>query len=214
MISYFFLILIFGLSALIGIGFHRGKKKNNAIYLSAFSQLVDIFKPHDQTFIDIGGLVGHHASFTIEQRGGIYKIDATITLLPRHAPLYMPISRRLMRSDRLFVTFYTRASPPGEGHLIEASYDGFRGHEITHASWLTREKIAWGAHEYYLYYDRITMAKPLKRLIDEHPDPGAVKHIALLPGQKKGFVFMIPSEGAVGRQIEPVFRWMCRIFEL
>ena len=204
----FIVIVVFGLSAFIGIGFYRGKKKNRHIYLSTFSELLELFKPEDQTFTNIGGLVGHHASFVLPHNNFAYHIDATITLLPRHAPLYMPISNLLMRSDRLFITFYLRVSPPGEGHLIEKSYDGFRGHEITNVKILEREEISWGGLPFFLYYDRITIRDPMKQFTRLHPQPGTVKHIAVLPGEKKGFVFMIPDAGAVKRDLEPAFRWM------
>ena len=209
----FLILLIFGITAFVVIGFHRGKKKNRQIYLSAFSELIDIFQPDGQTFTRIGGQVGHHAVFTFNGKKPISEIDATITLLPRHAPLYLPISRLLMRSDRLFITFYMRFSPPGEGHLVESSYDGFRGHEITNAARLTREEVKWGGHAFCLYYDRITMYDHLKRLLTDHPEPGAVKQIAVTADQKRGFVFMIPRIDAVKRDLEPVFRWIGRIME-
>lgn len=209
----FFILLIFGLTTFVVIGFHRGKKKNRRIYLSAFSDLIDIFKPNGQTFTNIGGQVGHHAVFTFDGKKPISEIEATITLLPRQAPLYLPISKLLMRSDRLFITFYTRFSPPGEGHLVEKAYDGFRGHEITNAAGLSREEVKWGENTFCLYYDRITMYDRLKQLLADHPDAGAVKQIAVIADQKKGFVFMIPCADAVKRDLEPVFHWMCQMIE-
>ncbi|NQU03203.1 MAG: hypothetical protein HQ589_03530 [Syntrophaceae bacterium] len=106
--GYFFpvLLLIFALSVFIGLGFSRGRKKNKRICLSAFHDLTRVFKPDDQTFTNIGGYVGHHATFCFQEKGGVCEIDATITLLPRHAPLYMPISKLIMRNDRLFISLY------------------------------------------------------------------------------------------------------------
>jgi len=212
-IAFLLVPLIFAVSAYIAIGFHRGKKKNREICLSTFSDLMEVFKPDDQTFTNIGGIVGHHATFNFQENGPIYEIDATITLLPRHAPLYIPVSKLLIRSDRLFITFYMRTSPPGEGHLIEKSYDGIRGHEITNAARLDREEVVWGAHTFSLYYDRVMICAPLKQLMKSHPDPGTIKHIALIPDLKKGFIFMIPGEEAVRRNLEPVFRWMYQVFD-
>jgi len=207
------LLFVFAVSAFLGIQFRRGHRKNYKIYHAAFSELMEIFCADDQVFTNIGGSIGHHANFYYREKGLIYEIDATITLLPRHAPLYLPISEYLMRNDRLFISLYMRYPPPGEGHIIEKSYDGFRGHEITNVVRLSREEIFWGPYPFFLYYDKLSMYDALKELLMKHRDPGNIRHVALIPDQRKGFIFMIPREGTVKRDCEPVYHWMCRLFE-
>jgi hypothetical protein len=206
------LFLVIAMSAFIALGFSRGRKKNRKIYLSAFHDLMEIFKPDDQTFTNIGGLVGHHANFCFREKDIVSEIDATITLLPRHAPLYMPISRLIMKNDRLFITLYMRCSPPGEGHLIEKEYANFRGPKITNAYRLDREEIRWGKCSFYLYYERMTMYDHLTQFIQNNPDPGFVRHVAILPEQRKGFIFMIPQEGEVARHLKPIYELIVNIF--
>jgi hypothetical protein len=206
------LLLVIALSAFIALGYSRGRKNNNKIYISAFQDLADTFKPDDQTFTNIGGFVGHHANFRFEEKDVVSEIDATITLLPRHAPLYMPISRILMGNDRLFISLYMRCSPPGEGHLIEKEYAGFRGPKITNAPRLYREEVRWGQYEYYLYYEQMNMYRRLMEFIGTTPDPGNIRHVAILPDQRKGFIFMIPQEGEVARHLKPVYELIVNIF--
>jgi hypothetical protein len=206
------LLLIIALSAFIALGFYRGREKNKKIYISAFHDLQEIFKPDDQTFTNIGGFVGHHANFCFDEKDVVSEIDVTITLLPRHAPLYMPISRLIMGNDRLFITLYMRRSPPGEGHLIEKEYAGYRGPKITNAYRLDREEVKWGEYNFYLYYERMAMHGHLMHFIENTPDPGHVRHIAILPEERKGFIFMFPEEGKVANHLGPVYRHMVDIF--
>ena len=49
-----------------------------------------------------------------------------------------------MRYDRLFVTLHMKAAPPGEGHLIEKRYAGFRAPKITNADRLEKTEFKWG----------------------------------------------------------------------
>ncbi len=208
--SLFLLVIAF--SVFIALGYSRGRKRNKTIYISAFQDLVETFKPDDQTFTNIGGFVGHHANFRFEGKDVVNEIDATITLLPRHAPLYMPISRLLMGNDRLFISLYMRCSPPGEGHLIEKKYAGFRGPKITNAPRLYREEVRWGPYEYYLYYEQMNMYRRLKEFIGATPDPGHIRHVAIMPGERKGFIFMIPEEGEVAKYLKPVYGLLLDIF--
>lgn len=212
--GYFFpvLMLIFALSAFIALGFSRGKNKNKRIYLSAFHDLTEVFKPDDQTFTNIGGYVGHHATFCFQERECVCEIDATITLLPRHAPLYMPISKLIMRNDKLFVSLYMRYAPPGEGHLIETEYARFRGPKITNAYRMSREKIQWGNYSFYLYYESIKLHDLFMKLTESHSDPGVVRHIAINHDQRKAFIFMIPQEGHVAKSLSPVYQWFQSVF--
>jgi len=207
----FFLFIAF--SCILTIGYFWGRRQNKRVFLSAFNDLVDVVKPDDQTFTNIGGVVGYHANLFIKKRGPISQIDATITLLPRHSWLYMPISKLIMKYDRLFITLYLRHRPPAEAHLIEAKYASFRGPKITNVHRFDREEITWGAYDFYLYYERAEMHDHFMKFIDNNPDPGLVRHIAIVPGQRKGFIFMIPQKGQVKKDLAPIYQWIPSVIE-
>jgi len=201
-------LLFIAMTFLLTYGYFRGRRKNRRLYLSAFNDLIDTTRPDDQTFTNIGGLVGYHANLYIKNQGPISQVDATITMLPRHSWLYLPVSKLIMKYDRLFITLYVKQRLPGEGHLIEVKYAGFRGPKITNEARLEREKIMWGHDDFFLYYEGIRVREHLLKFMDQNPDPGIIKHIALVPEQKKGFVFMIPKPGQVKKYFEPVFQWI------
>ncbi len=203
--------LFIAASAFLSMVFFWGRRKNRRIFQDAFQALVDTVNPDDQTFTTIGGVVGYHANLLVKRKSPVSRVDATVTLLPRQSFLYMPVSFLIMRFDRLFVTVYLRSEIPGEGHLIERAYAGFRGPKITNEQRLEKESVRWGKLDFYLYYDNLSMREALHRHLSEHPDPGGIRHIALVPGERKGFVFLIPRMGRVGEMFGPVYQMMVSV---
>jgi hypothetical protein len=192
----FFLFVAF--SFLLTWGYFWGRRQNRDIYLTVFNDLVNVVKPDDQTFTNIGGAIGYHAKLHIKKKGApISRVDATITLLPRHSWLYLPISKLIRRYDRLFITVHMKHSLPEEVHLIEHRYDGFRKSKITNADRLNREDITWG--------------DMIMKFMEAHPDPGTIRHVALVPEQKSGFIFMIPKKDGVARYLKPVYDYIPRL---
>lgn len=202
----FYLFIAF--TAALSMGYLWGRRANKRVFHSAFNALVDIVRPDDQTFTNIGGLVGYHANLLIKRKSPIDRVDATITLLPRHSLLYLPISKLIMRYDRLFVSIHLKSALPGEAHLIEAKYAGFRGPKIRNAGRLTCREVRWGSHDFLLYYERTIMRDHLTEFMRTHRDPGIVRHIALVPEQRKCFAFMIPQKNCVQSDFFPVYQWI------
>lgn len=207
------LIVIVAVSAFIVFSFHSGKRKNKEICTTTFNELIKVFKPDDQTFTNIGGVVGHHGTFSFRERGPVSRIDVTLTLLPRQAPLYMPISKFFMRNDRLFISVYMRYPPPGEGHIIEKGYTGFRGPEITNISRLHQGQFQWGDLGFFLYYEQDRMIDCFKELIESLPNPGPIRHIAIVPDQRKGYIFMGLQQEPIETYLAAVYGWLFRVFE-
>jgi len=202
----FYLFIAF--SALLSFGYFWGKRYNERLFRESFQGLVDVVKPIDQTFTNIGGVIGYHAQLTPPKRSPFERIDATITFLPRHSWLWMPVSKMLRKYDRLFVTIHLRRNPLGEGHLIETGYARFRGPKIANADRLQREEIAWGATRFLLYYGSEAMRGHLRRFVEQQEDPGQIRHVALVPEQRKCFIFLIPRKNTVARSFYPVYRWI------
>jgi hypothetical protein len=207
----FFLFVAF--SFLLAAGYLWGKRQNKKISMSVFKDLMDVIRPDDQTFTNIGGAIGYHAQLLVKKKGALLsRADATITLLPRHSLLYLPLSKIIRKYDRLFITLYLKHTPPEESHLIEAKYNGFRGSKIDNAQRLNREEVKWGKFDFYMYYESMAMRNHFARLMEKNPDPGTIRHIAIVPDQKRIFIFMIPQKGNVARYLDPVYRWLPSIF--
>jgi hypothetical protein len=205
----FFLFVAF--SCMLSVAYFWGRRRNRRLFLSAFNDLIDVAKPDDQTFTNIGGAVGYHANLIMKKKSPFSKIEATITLLPRHSMLYMPISKLIMKFDRLFITLHPRARLPGEGHLIEKTYAGFRGPKITNAHLLEKSEIKWGRHDFYLYYEKYNIRDRLTAFVNKHPDPGIIRHVAVVAAERKCFLFMIPKQGRIKTDLVPVYRWLASL---
>jgi len=201
-------LLFIALTCLLTLGYFWGRRKNRRIAVSALEALVEVVRPDDKTFTNIGGAIGYHANLLIQKKGPVRQVDATITMLPRHAWLYLPLSKAIRKYDRLFITVHLRNKPFAEGHLIEKSYAGFRGPKITNAQRLEQEKVKWGGEDFYLFYEPGPMRDKLLAYLSSHPEPGGIRHLALVPDQKRAFIFMIPREGQVGAFLAPAYGWI------
>ena len=203
--------LFIGFSCLLSAVYFWGRRANQRLYLSAFADLTDVIKPDDQTFTNIGGVVGYHAKFILKKESVFSKVDATITLLPRHSLLYMPLSKLIMKFDRLFITLYLKAALSGEGHLIEKRYAGFRAPKITNAPRLEKMEIKWGNYDFFLYFEQNKMRDQFMSFVEKNPDPGVIRHIAIVASERKCFLFMIPKRGRVKENFTPVYRWLASV---
>ncbi|MCX7981370.1 MAG: hypothetical protein N2572_00480 [Syntrophales bacterium] len=199
----FWVFVIF--TVILVYGFHWGRRRNEHIFRTVMQDMIEVIKPVDQTFTNIGGVVGYHARFFLAKDAWAERVEATITFLPRHAWLYLPISLLIWRHDRLFITVFLRRSLVGEGHLIEKNYARRRRAKITNEERLTKEELRWGNREFSLHYDRPEMRDMLHGLLKLKDDPGKIRHVAFLGKERKCFVFMIPtSTGTVKIDLEPL----------
>jgi len=202
----FYLFIAF--SFFLGLGFFWGKRTNRNIFLSAFNDLIKIINPVDQTFTNIGGSIGYHANFVPRKKNSVEKVDATITMLARQSLLYLPLSRLIRKYDRLFITIHLKSAPVAEGHLIETGYARFRGPKITNVDRMQREEVKWGGLDFILYHEQDRMRRKLVEFMQDNPDPGTVRHIAVVPRERRCFVFMIPRRGEVAKYFGPVYNWV------
>ncbi len=206
--------LFIAATILLSLGYTWGKRRNIKIYLSAFNALVDVLKPKDQNFTNIGGLTGYHAHIVPHKNRLIHHVEATITLLPRQSWLYYPFSKMIRRFDRLFITMiYSKKAEDlmGEGHLIEKKFSSFRGPKINGADKLKSEELDWGASRYLLYYENDDVKKELGALMEKQVEPGLLRHVALMPDQ--AHFFIIPKRGEVAKIFPTLSLWLHRLVE-
>lgn len=193
---------------LLAFGYFYGRRRNRSIVSHAFAELVDVIRPVDQTYTNIGGAVGYHAVFRAPSDSVVAQAEITLTLLPRHSWLYLPISLLLRRWDRLYLMLGLRRTPPAEGHLIEAGYHRFRGPSITNERRMTREEVRWGSRDFVLLHMTQNTRKHFMRLMQQLPVPDGIKHVAFVPHQKRCFVFIVPAPEAVKASLDPLYHWL------
>ena len=204
--------LFIAATILLSLGYTWGKRRIKRIYLSAFNDLIDVIKPKNHQFTNIGGLTGYHATFILKKREIIKKVEATLTLLPRQSWLYYPFSLLLHGFDKLYITITLSKkmeSPQfSEGHIIEKKYSGFRAPKIENVKLLNKEEITWGNRVFLFYYENEEVKEKLKALMKSLSEPGYLRHIAIVPSEQRLYIFMIPKYRKVKENLTPVFRWL------
>lgn len=202
--------LFIAATILLSLGYIWGRRRNKRIFLSAFESMVEVLKPKDQQFTNIGGLSGYHANLIPRKNRYIRRVDATITLLPRQSWLYYPFSRLVRKFDRMFMLYSLSPKASGvleEGHIIERRYSGFMGARIENADSLHKEEIEWGGMQFHRYYESEHVRRELDDAMNRLGEPGPLRHLALVPDQDRMWIFLIPRLGTVHRTVEVLTNW-------
>lgn len=206
--------LFIAVSLLLSLGYVWGSRRNKAIIRTTFEVLLELFKPKDQQFTNIGGLSGYHANLIPHRNRYIRRVDVTMTLLPRQSWLYLPISRLVRKYDRLYMVFHLAPQAMGtlqEGHIIEQQYSHFHGAKIEREHELRSERFEWGNRVFFLYWEDEAIRQALKRCVSLLRQPGPLRHVALVPEQDRMFLFMIPKRGEVRRVVETTRDWFTQL---
>lgn len=206
--------LLIALSLLLSFGYLWGSRRNKTIIRTTFEVLLEIFKPKDQQFTNIGGLSGYHANLIPHRNRFIRRVDITMTLLPREAWLYLPISKLVRRFDRLYMVFHLTPEAMGvlrEGHLIERGYSHFHGSKIAHEDELESETITWGGRTFFIYSEEERTREALRRCMSLLGQPGPLRHVALVPEEERMFIFLIPRPREVRKVVETVHGWFTQL---
>jgi len=202
---FFVLALI---SAVLTIGFFWGNRQNKQLFLAIFEELAAVIKPEHKEYGNIGVSKEYYTDFTLQKESSLARIDARFTFLPRQLLPYLPIALLIDKSDRLLIALHFKEKLRDEGHIIEVAYAEARTAKIVGADQLNKVFVKWGKYNYNMYYKSKKTHERFKELIDKIDDPGVIRHIALLPDQKKCFIFMIPRKGQVAKDLAPVYQWM------
>lgn len=207
------LFILAVLSAIFTIGYFWGKRDNKNLFQTIFNELIDVLKPEDQEFGNIGGTSEYYADFKFRKDSPLTHVDAKVTLLPRHLLPYLPIAILRDKYDKLLIALHMKRKPGEGGHLIEVKYAKSRMAKITNADQLDKGTVKWGKYDFRIYCKSAKTRDMFKEFIAKHRDPGGIKHIEFVPGKKKCFIFMIPQKGQVAKDLTPVYQWILSLIE-
>ena len=202
----FFILAV--LSCFFTIGYFLGKRKNKNLFLTIFNELIDVIKPENQTYGVIGGTSDYYADFNLKRENPFARIDAKVTLLPRHLWPYLPIAIIRDKYDKLLIAMHLKHKLREEGHLIEDNYAKSRKAKIANIDKLINANVKWGEHDFRIYCKSRKMREEFKEFINNNSNPGTIRHITFIPNQKKCFIFMIPQKGKVAKDLAPVYQWI------
>lgn len=211
--AFYFLVAF---TLILTFGYTWGRRFNRRILTGALDPLTEIFHARDQEFTNIGGQTGFHARIVPGRSRVLREVDATVTLLPRQSLLYLPFSLLTRRSDRLqmLLHFNKRGRDLAyEAHLIEPAFERRMGNHIENAGALSREEISWGGRRFVLYAEHPDARGWMERIMSDLPDPGTVRHLAIVPAQQQAYLFMVPKVGEVPRTVPVLRDWLGELVE-
>jgi hypothetical protein len=112
-------------TVLLVLAHRQGVRVNWQLARRLAGELEAALKPADATYTWIGGAIGFHATY--ELAPGI-QAKATVTLLPRQSPFYLPVAQLLGRYDRLELSVLglSHVEAPREG-----TWDSHIGAQVT-----------------------------------------------------------------------------------
>lgn len=113
-------LIVVAIAGLTGYTWYRGLRQSRAVIRAATRAAEHAFRPTSTEYINIGGAVGYHFTFTLESP--LVRVEGTITTVPRHALFYLPIALWLFkREDLLLFTVYGTRLEVGLGYVVEKS---------------------------------------------------------------------------------------------
>lgn len=195
---YVWPILILGLISTWG--YFRGRNTNRRISGAISEVLQDAFAPLDTNYTNIGGTIGHNARFELSPP--LTELKATLTMLPRQSVLYYPISRLIVRYDRLYLNVFTSRRLLGEGHIISADYYPRMRVSIAGESRLKRDEMMHQGRRFILLWDRSRVAGPLREYLKGLTDASCLKHFCCYRDNDTFFLFIAPRKESTERAVK------------
>jgi hypothetical protein len=209
------LLYLFVAATLILVaGYLRGARVNKRLAPAVFDILVRAVKAREKRFTNIGGLTGYHATLVPKKRKVVESVNATLVLLPRQSLLFLPIALLMGHRDTLAVFLNLAEEPAGrlsEGHLVDTTSRAARRTTIEGVENLATETIVWGGRPFLLHSADRHAADRLKTLTTRLPDPGPLRHLALVPSRNRIFFTMQANPARVERivgELLAVDRWL------
>ena len=202
-----FYILIF-ISIVLSIGYFVGRKKNRKIAFNAMEALKELIKPEDQTITNIGGVVGYHVEMEFKPSRNIKKLAGTITLLPRHSLLYLPISKIYRKFDRFYMKIeLKKLQEMSEIHfLAEPFLDKYRQNLKDNSKLKHKYEQFNGRKFCYVYKDESDL-NLISGLVRSTADKEYIKEISINPNGEVA-ILIVPRTKGNKKILEPIISWL------
>ncbi len=164
-------LLVFALIGFVFLGWYRGGRKNVEVILSTCRTAERVFEPVDTNYTNIGGVVG--VNFVFELSSPFRRLEGTVTTVPRHAALYLPISRWVIRrEDMLLITVYCERLRPGQGHIVERGRYQRAGAAVEEPEEMFETPVARGNREFLLLWYNPLIRDRLDWMLSQFSDIG------------------------------------------
>jgi len=181
-------ILLLGLLA--SLQYWRGRRLNLTLVRGLAHQMEEALSPVEKEYTWIGGYAGAIARYNLGNEE-YPEIKATISLLPHHSLLYLPISILLGRRDRVYLLIYSQRKLAGKAHVKP----GKKAKPPHNVSCLHCDQVAIRGEMIHRYYDSEEEAKFLTSILSCLKSPSSVEHLAANVEENAYYVSVKISRG-------------------
>lgn len=194
---------LFVLAGAMYLQYLWGRRANWRIIRETAAECERALRPRDQTYTWIGGLVGYKADYVV-RRGQLNRVEATLTALPRHSLLYLPISWAWRRHDTLYLLWRPNQPLRMRGHVYLAAPGVWRP-RIPAPEELQEEWVEVAGRRYRLLFSTRTSRELLRRLVQAAESP-LVRHISINPDEGAVYCRLAARPGMVGAVVARLAR--------
>ncbi|TVQ37149.1 MAG: hypothetical protein EA384_12865 [Spirochaetaceae bacterium] len=170
-------LLILVLAAAMMVGWRNGVRTNRSLLLDTCAAAERVFAPTDTSYTNIGGLIGYNFAYQLPDSDTFRRLDGTITMLPRQALLYYPLSRFMGREDNLILTLFCDRLAPGQGHIVEQRQFSRGWIPIEDSESMQFETLECDGHQFLLFSYNPIIRALLQRLFDRLARASRLRHI-------------------------------------
>lgn len=197
-------LVILPVSAALMFAHVYGQRKNRHIASQLAASLEAFYHPEEKRYQSIGGVIGYHIYYQLS--GHIRRLVGTLTLLPRHALLYLPISRLLGRRDQLRLTLHTEETPFGEGHIVDPGQLDSGLLFLASEEEMERRAVTVEGREFYILSFNPMVAQRLETFLRALPDTTGLVAFSSSRLEKQYTLIADPTPEALMPLIEAVQR--------
>lgn len=197
-------VLIIFISVAMMVAVDLGRRRGNA-HLQAIVEALEAAIPAAQR--DYVRLTGSCYGFEYAGTSPYQAVRGTILILPRFAPLYLPLARSAGRSDLLRLTVQCTTLPLGIGSILRSSAPLIPFNEALEDPDLRVHKMTTSRHEYEVFAYNPIMEDRLSALASELD---RVDHFAQLTCDHRDAtlrVFLVPEPATLRDEL-------CTLLEL
>ncbi len=184
-------LLLLGLVA--SLQYWRGRRLNLTLIRELSRQMEEALRPKEKNYTWIGGYVGVVAEYTLEDEN-YSKVKATISLLPHHSLLYLPISLLLGRKDRVYFLIYPKRTLKGKAHVLS-------GKKSSSLKGLPRfsfvDSVTLKGVNLKRYYNSKDEAEFLTKVASWLKDPRSFEHLAANVEENAYYASMVVGRGDI-----------------
>jgi hypothetical protein len=170
------LAIVVVITALIAVMGVIGSRMNIRLARQFAGILESVFQPVEKNYTNIGGVVGYH--FRYDTGPLLGAVEGTMTFLPRQTILYLPFSLLAGRQDRLSIVMHLEASPPGQGHVVEAGQLKNGWFPIEDEENMSRTLIKQSGKDFIILWYNPLVRDRLSDALGKIPDASSLRHFA------------------------------------